>query len=499
MNASAEKIKLWREKPVAFVQDQFGVMPDPWQVDALEAFPHSPRLALKSCKGPGKTAVLAWLGLCFLLTRPHAMVGATSISGSNLRTNLWTELARWIAKSPLLQSAFEQTKSEIFSRQHPKTWRMEARTWARDADATQIGNALAGLHAPHVMWLLDESGGYPDAILPTCEAIFSGNPEEAHIVQAGNPTQLAGPLWRACTAAKALWRVIEITGDPDDPKRSPRIPVEHAREQIQQYGRDNPWVLVNIFGRFPPSSLNSLIGPDECSEAQKRAYREDDFSSAPRVLGVDVARFGDDESVIFPRQGLVAFKPMRFRNLTGPQGAGAVARKWDDWDADAVFIDDTGGFGASWIDCLTQLNRSPIGVGFATKASDPKYANKRAEMYFELVNWIKRGGALPDAPNLIAALTQITYTFRGDQLLLEDKGQLKQRLGFSPDDADALALSFALPVGNRTRYANRTDRDLAHMREWGRRGQLQHETDVLDSWDDDWGEERNHGRSLLEH
>ena len=138
----------------------------------------------------------------------------------------------------------------------------------------------------------------------------------------------------------------EITADPDDPRRSTRVKAEWAREQIEKYGRDNPWVLVNVFGKFPPGSLNTLIGPDECREATKRAYRPEDIASAARVLGVDVARFGDDASVIFPRQGLVAFPPLKFRNLDGTQGAGAVARKWADWKADAVFIDDTGGWGA---------------------------------------------------------------------------------------------------------------------------------------------------------
>src|ERR1700722_15186548 len=103
---------------------------------------------------------------------------------------------------------------------------MEARTWPTDADSNQIGNALAGLHAKYVMWLLDESGDMPNAIMPTCEAIFAGEPVEAHIVQAGNPTSLEGPLYRACVLSGELWKVVEITGDPDDPKRSPRISIE---------------------------------------------------------------------------------------------------------------------------------------------------------------------------------------------------------------------------------------------------------------------------------
>jgi len=172
-------------------------------------------------------------------------------------------------------------------------------------------------------------------------------------------------------------------------------------------------------------------------------------------LGVVVARFGDDASVIFPRQGLVAFPPLRFRNIDGTQGAGAVARKWTDWQADACFIDDTGGFGGSWIDNLRRLGRTPIGIAFSGRANDPRYDNKRTEMYFEAVDWIRRGGQLPPGQashELIAALSQTTYSFRGDRLLLEPKEQVKARLGYSPDDADAFVLTFAQPVAAGSGY-----------------------------------------------
>ena len=264
LDQSLDTLSTWKRKPHAMVEDLFGVKPDPWQREALEAFPHSPRMAMKACAGPGKTALLAWLGWNFLLTRPHPMIGVTSVNAANLRANLWTELARWRAapRARLLRALFTMTKTEIFANDHPQTWRLEARSWAQDANAEQIGNALAGLHAKYVMWLLDESGAYPDAIMPVCEAIFAGDPKEAHIVQAGNPTHLSGPLYAACTKARRFWRVIEITADPDDPKRTTRVSIEHARQQIAAYGRDNPWVKVRVFGEFPPSSLNALIGPD---------------------------------------------------------------------------------------------------------------------------------------------------------------------------------------------------------------------------------------------
>src|ERR1017187_5775454 len=117
----ADQIARWREHPAGMVRDLFHVEPDIWQAEALESFPSSPRMALKACKGPGKSAVLAWIGWNFMLTRPFPAIGATSISGDNLKANLWTELARWHEKSPLLKAMFEITRTEIFSKEHPRT------------------------------------------------------------------------------------------------------------------------------------------------------------------------------------------------------------------------------------------------------------------------------------------------------------------------------------------------------------------------------------------
>lgn len=396
------------------------------------------------------TALLAWIGWNFLLTRPHPKIAATSISADTLADTLWAEMAHWHSKSPLLRHAFTWTKTRIFANDHPETWWMSARSWPKSADSATLGNTLAGLHADYILFLLDETGGMPEAIMASAEAALASC-IEGHIVQAGNPTHLEGPLYRACTTERRLWFVREISGDPDDPMRSTRVSIEWAKDQIEKYGRDNPYVLINVFGQFPPASLNSLIGPDEVSAAMKRFYRPQEYEASARILGIDVAREGLDSTVIFPRQGLQAFPPLQYRNMDGTQGAGLVARKWVDWEADAVFIDNTGGFGSSWIDNLVRLGHSPIGIHFAEKSSSSRYFNKRSEMMFECVEWIKRGGALPEVPELTAALTQTTYTFKGDKMLIEPKDVIKEKLGYSPDHLDSLILSFAMPVQKKVR------------------------------------------------
>ena len=444
---SMETILRWLEHPDQMVRDLFGVTPDPWQDEVLRCFPTTPRIAMKASVGPGKSCVMAWLGWNFLLTRPFPNIAATSISGDNLRDGLWKEMSVWRDKSPLLQRAFERTTERIYAKGRSDTWFMSARSWSKSADEHQLGTTLAGLHGEYVMVLVDESGGVPPAITARAEAIFAGT-KEAHIVQAGNTNMLSGALYTACVKQPQLWKVIVITGDPDDPNRSPRVPLSWAKEMIDTYGREHPYVKVAVLGEWPPASYNALIGPDEIEAAMKRCYREFEYGKASKILGVDVGRSATgDPSVIFPRQGIVAFPPAMFRGVDSIQGAGLVARKWDEWQADACFIDNTGGFGAGWIDQLRLLGRHPIPVHYSGEAHNKeRYVNKRTEMYFDAVQWIKEGGQLPPCPELVSALSQTCYFFKGDKMILEPKEIVAAKIGHSPDHTDAFVETFAEPV-----------------------------------------------------
>jgi hypothetical protein len=448
---AADVIRLWYGHPAQMVRELFGVEPDAWQEEALEAFPHSKRIAMLASKGPGKTTVLAWLAWNFLLTRPKSEIAAVSVTADNLENGLWKEMSKWQQKSPLLLSLFVWKKTRIESRNPDwaPTWYMAARSWSKSASTQEQADTLAGLHADYVLFILDESGSIPDAVMVAADAALASGIEN-HIVQAGNPTELSGPLWRA-SQNRDKWLVIEVNGDPDNPKRSPRVDVEWARSMISEWGADSPYVLVNVFGRFPPASFNALIGPAEVDEAMRRAWREYDYGDAPKVLGIDVALYGDDASVIFPRQGLVAFNPTMYRNVNGTEGASIVNRRWAEWEPDAVFIDNTGGYGSSWIDNLLRLGRSPIGVAFSGKPYDKRFHRKRTEMAFDLVAWIRRGGQLPpaNAPGaneLRKALITTTYTVKDGVTILEPKDLVKAKLGFSPDHMDALMVTFAEPV-----------------------------------------------------
>jgi hypothetical protein len=222
--------------------------------------------------------------------------------------------------------------------------------------------------------------------------------------------------------------------------------------------------MVNILGQFPSQNFNSLISMDEVRASMNRMYREFELVNTARILGVDVARDGLDFSIISRRRGLQMYPFSKYRNIDSIQGASLVAREWTEFKADATFVDSTGGFGAGWIDQLKVLGHAPVGIHFnETALKTERYVNKRTEMMFEMVAWIKRGGAIPNDDRLAAALTQTTYIFRKDRVLIEPKDNVKRKIGYSPDEMDAAILTFAAPVAPKTdrvrRYGNKAVSD----------------------------------------
>lgn len=461
MGIASARIQAWRENPCQFVHDVFGVELDAWQVETLKALggEYNPRrrVAMKACTGPGKSAVLAWIGwhrlACFARKGSHPKGVALSGEGrENLRDNLWAELSKWQSRSEFLKSAFTWTRERISANQNAETWFLSARSYAKDADPEAIGRSLSGLHCEFPFILLDEIGDMPIVVGQKSSQIFTGGVVDGLIAAAGNPTSTTGLLYHVATQEREMWSVVTITADPDDPRRTPRVDAEHARQMILTHGRDNPWVMSTILGLFPPQGFNALLGVDEVETAMRRVPRYEDYAYSQRRLGVDAARFGDDRTVIFPRQGLNAAKPkpIELRGLRTNEIAARVQAARSRWAQNGThdiieLVDDTGGYGAGVVDSLIQSGRAPHAVNFASRAIDSQFKNRRAEMWWNMAEWIKRGGALPNMPQLVRELTSMTYTHQNGQILMEPKEKVKERLGFSPDLADALALTFAIP------------------------------------------------------
>ena len=225
------------------------------------------------------------------------------------------------------------------------------------------------------------------------------------------------------------------------------------QEEVERLQRDMP---EQSFAReylcdFSASGVDQLVSLGDAEDAAKRVYQAADVKHSPIVLGVDIARFGDDRSVIFKRQGKQAFKPIIYRGVDNMDLAARVANLIEEHNPDAVFCDS--GAGGGVIDRLRQLSYDVIEIPFGGKATRPeKYINRRTEMWYLMKEWIEMGGAIPNDIALKQELATPTYWFDNQgRKVLESKDQIKKRLqgAGSPDLADALALTFALPVAKK--------------------------------------------------
>lgn len=196
---------------------------------------------------------------------------------------------------------------------------------------------------------------------------------------------------------------------------------------------------------FTAAGSDQLLSLLDVEDACQRFLRVEEYDFAAKVVGVDPARFGDDRSVIVKRQGRFMHKPIVLHGVDNMTLAAHVSEVIRDWLPDAVFIDEGNGGGV--IDRLRQLQHDVIGVHFGGKAGRPRYVNKRSEMWFEMADWVRSGGVLPNLPELKQDLSAPTYWFSPtDQIVLEPKEDIKKRIKASPDIGDALALTFAFPV-----------------------------------------------------
>ncbi len=271
-------------------------------------------------------------------------------------------------------------------------------------------------------------------------AVFIGTPKGMNVFHELYQRALVTEGWFA-----RVWRAGETKVIPEAELAAVRAELS-ATQYRQEFLCD-----------FSASSDDVLITIDLVDEAARRSIREDAIRGAERVIGIDVARFGSDRSALCRRQGLYCHPIQSWQGLANDELADRAAHIIREFDPDAVFIDAGGGQGV--IDCLRRWgvpNVTEIHFGGAP-GNDKKYWNKRAEMWVETRDWLKRGGCIPDDPDLKTDLSQPHYGYHDDnsRIKLESKDRIKARGGRSPDLADALALTFAKPVFPRSAIAMR--------------------------------------------
>lgn len=495
MRASATVLR-WGDDPAAFVEEVFGpgyeketgkpFALDRWQRRAfgylVKHAPHgdcdgSPAqtMALRGAKGVAKSTWEAWAIWWFDSVFAYANIAAMSISGDNLRDNLWKELATWYGRAPVLQEAFDLNTERIVPKGAPREvqerWFVSARSFPQRPDKQQQTATVAGLHTENVAVFIDEGGDVPPGVLHAAEGIFA-NPVNALVVIGGNCTSVDGALYDASVRRGHRYHVVRVTGDPKDPEHSERVDLKYNQQLIDDYTYDDPVVMINVRAEFPLAAINKLLSPDEVSIAERRNGDRRLMRQEPNIYALDVARHGLDLSVLTRRQGPVAFAPKTWRldDLMALAEAVAFELKNADPPADAIIVLATG-IGWGVVDRLKQLGFGSmlIAIDEGKAARDPKYADVRTEMWFYTRDWIRTVGCIPEIPELRADLLapgRRQRFIRGATREILDPGDfVRQMLGRSPDRGTSLAGTFAAPVAPKRLFEAQERQRSAH-KDW---------------------------------
>lgn len=427
--------------------------PDEWQTGILGLIREGAadvatalRIAVASGHGIGKTALCAWIIHWFISTRPNPQIVVTSNTGAQLRDKTWRELSKW-QKLALNGHWFDWTAKRYALKQRPDTWFATAATWATDK-----AEAFQGTHERHVLMIFDEASAIPDAIWDAAEG--SMTTEGAMWIAFGNPTRNTGRFKECFPGGRQAhrWRTMQV-----DSRTARHTNKAEIQRWVDDYGEDSDFVRVRVRGIFPRAGSMQFIPGDIVEAAQKREAAC--LLSDPVCIGVDAARFGDDRSVIYIRRGRDGrtWPPVIRREIDTMTLAGLVAEIAAEQEADAVCV-DAGGIGSGVIDRLRQLNVPNVyevhfggkPEGYAPEGGLPLHANRAAEMWSRMKEWLK-GGAIIDTPEMASDLTGREYGFDAkNSIQLERKEDMKKRGLASPDLADALALTFAVPVAPRS-------------------------------------------------
>ena len=440
----------YRDDPVGFFRDVLGLEPWTRQRDVLEAVLRYPRVVVRSGHKVGKSISAAGLALWWIATRPRSRVVLTSASYRQVRSILWRELRA------LYASASPPLGGELHA--HPDAGLVFPDGREIVGFSTTEPERMSGISGANLLFILDEASGIPEEIFQAIEGNRAGG---ARLVLFSNPTRTSGTFFEAFGTKREFWHPIHISSEETPNAHEGRVVIpglatcDWIDEKRREWGETSPLYQVRVRGDFPSQAENAIIPLALVEDATARWAET--AEEGQLVLGVDVARFGDDETVIFPVRGRRALPPVIERKLDTVQVAGRVLevarRLRADGERPIVRVDVIG-VGAGVYDQLAQAPEVDVdAVNVAELPSgmenQERFALLRDQVWFGLAAWLKDSGAIPDDPKLAAELVAPTYTFdmRG-RIKVETKDKIKERLGRSPDRADALGLAVVAPQGS---------------------------------------------------
>ena len=425
---AGELLRSVADDPVRFFRAILGIDPDPWQCEALEALARGENVSIRSGHGVGKTTLLAGIVLWFLTTRPNCRIPCTAPSQHQLSDLLWADISKWLRASPL-KDLVNWTATRVGIRDSEESWYASARSCAKPDN-------LAGFHETFLLYVVDEAPGVPDSIFQVIDG--ASTTEHAQIIMAGNPTQRSGYFHDSHTKHRKLWHTIRVSSED-----SVRVSDDYPAQMAAKWGKDSDIYRVRVLGEFPLAESNSFIRLDLVERAV--AAWHDAQPDGVDELGIDVARYGDDETCFCIRKGGYSLPLESHRGWSLTQTTGRAVQLIREHRIKAVKVDDSG-LGGGVTDGLIEANTGAaiVPMNFGGPGNED-YDDYGTRMWAKARDMLQKDElALPDDSDLIGQLTTRRYviTSKG-KCRLESKADMKKRGLPSPDKADAFVLALA--------------------------------------------------------
>ncbi len=377
------------------------------------------------------TTSFAWAAIWFLYTREHARVVVTGPKFDQLKITIWAEIQKWLLRS-YLQDELKWTSERLYHMSSPGTW------FGRIITAAEKEN-ISGIHAEHVLWLIDEASNVEDEMI---ENILGGMTDlECKIAMAGNPTKITGLFHKSFTLDKENWHVLHYNSEESARKN------KLWYKRMLRYPRESDMFRVNVLGLSPQGNPKAVITLTDVCAARDRYIRKPE----PYIeMGVDPASEGNDLLAIALRHGLRLEEVKVFPKSKAPEIIVHVLKMLRDYRAKTklkckcrIKVDD-GGYGQAIRQTLA-LNETdnieviPINFG---RIKHDEYADNATKMWFELAQMIHEI-SLPNDEELIEELCSREWNpVDQSKVKVELKAKFKERLGRSPDRSDAVVMCF---------------------------------------------------------
>lgn len=436
------KLKQYRKDPIAFFNEVTNFYPDEWQAKAAIDVANYPKVSIRSGQGVGKTCFEANVAIWFLTCFPNSRVVATAPTAQQLNDILWSEADKWISRSALLKELLIWTKTHIYVSGHGKRWFAVAKTASKPEN-------MQGFHEDDMLFIIDEASGVADEVIEPVYGTLTGINNK--LLMCGNPTRTSGAFYDSHNRDRALFKCHKVNS-----LYSTRTSKENIETLIKKYGENSNVVKVRVYGDFPDQEDDVFI---PLALIEKSMFTEISTENIWKIsIGVDVARYGDDETVIVANVNGIVENPIirhgqSLMNTVGdivltykrlleqhPQYKGTVT----------VNIDDTG-LGGGVTDRLEEVKTEErlrrleiVPVNFGSKApTNDYYSDITTYMWAAIRTGMEEGTIrIPNDEELIAQLSIRKYFVTSNgKICLESKKDMKKRNIKSPDRADALALS----------------------------------------------------------